>query len=75
MGKEEDRINELEDDRIGNINENVQRILKIIEGNGSDGLVIKVERNTLRVRMFCWAIGVLYVGFTGALFAFIFKLI
>ena len=70
----ESRINELEDDRIGTISSNVQRILTIVEGSdGTDGLVIRVERNTLRVKMFCWALGVIYVGFTSALFAWIFK--
>ena len=70
---DEDRVEKLEDDRIEKIDENVKRILKVLEGNGSEGLVVKCERNSLRSKLTCWLIGVIYIAFVTGAIAYVFK--
>ena len=62
-----DRIDKLEDSRIEEIKETVTRIEKILVGNGSEGLISKVDANSMRSKGVVWGLGVIYTAIIGGL--------
>lgn len=63
------RIDELLDYRIGDIKEDILetksaviRIEKMIVGNGSEGLIQKVSKNSANIKIILWALSIIVGG-------------
>ena len=52
-------------DDIKEIKDTVKDIFKVLNGNGSDGLVTKTALNRSSIRRLWWVVGIASTGFVG----------
>ncbi len=55
-------------DKVEKIEETSDKILKILNGNGKDGLVTNVALNKSAIRRLWWFVGVISTGIFGVAF-------
>ncbi len=55
-------------DKVEKIEETVDKIFKILNGNGRDGLVTNVALNRSAIRRLWWFVGVMTTGILGIAF-------
>jgi len=58
-------------DKVEKIEETVDKIFKILNGNGKEGLVTNVALNTSTIRRIWWFVGIISTGIFGVAFYFI----
>ena len=61
----DDRILDLKDD-IKAVGVAVKDLHKMLVGNGSEGIIQKVERNSAKVKILCWLGSLLVAGVIGS---------
>ena len=57
-----ERIIKLEDNRFETMMEQIRQIHAAIFGNGSDGIITKVAKNTMAIKAILWAVGIIYTA-------------
>ena len=64
----EKRIDLLEDNKIDLLYLRVEEIHKIlVVGNGQEPLVLTVNKNSMRSKLLCWLVSVVYIAIVGAI--------
>ncbi|MBU0994132.1 MAG: hypothetical protein KJ737_16700 [Proteobacteria bacterium] len=58
-------------DKVEKIEETVEKIFKILNGNGKEGLVTNVAINKSAIRRLWWFVGIISTGIFGVAFYFI----
>jgi len=66
----EKRVDQLEDDRFEKMIYQINDLHKILLGNGKEGIIQLVAKNTTRIKILMWVIGIIVSGAVGSYFGF-----
>ena len=66
----EKRVDQLEDDRFEKMIYQINDLHKILLGNGKEGIIQLVAKNSARIKILMWVIGIIVSGAVGSYFGF-----